>query len=45
MGGNAEREALKKAYPSKKWAQQVDKMTESQVVAIYMRLRAQSKLK
>jgi hypothetical protein len=41
---NPERELLKKAYPSKQWAEKVDKMTKAQVVAITMRLRMQNKL-
>lgn len=40
-----ERETLKGVYPSKKWAQRVDKMTDSQVVAVYMRLKLQGKVK
>lgn len=39
------RELLKQAYPSPKWAKKVDKMSESQVVAVLMRLKAQGKLK
>jgi len=30
---------IKKAYPGKKWADRVDKMTDAQLVAIYMRLK------
>ena len=41
---NNPREELKRVYPSKKWAAKVDKMTESQVVAVYMRLKAQGKI-
>lgn len=44
MADNKERELLKTVYPSKKWATKVDKMSDSQVVAVYMRLRAQGKL-
>lgn len=44
MAGNQERELLKKAYPSKKWAEKVDKMSDSQVVAVFMRLKAQRKV-
>lgn len=43
--GNQEREALKRAYPkSTSWAEKVDKMSPSQVTAVYIRLRAQQKL-
>jgi hypothetical protein len=35
------RDAVKEAYRSKAWAAKVDKMSEDQVVAIYMRLKAQ----
>lgn len=45
MGGNKERELLKLAYPkSKKWADKVNKMPDSQVVAVYLRLKSQGKL-
>ena len=44
MASNQEREALKKAYPSKRWAEKVDRMSEAQITAIYIRLRAQGKL-
>lgn len=44
MASNQDRETLKKAYPSRKWAQKVDKMSDSQVVAVLMRLRAQNKI-
>lgn len=39
-----QREELKKIYPSKKWAEKVDKMSESQVAAVYLRLKQQSKV-
>lgn len=39
-----EREMLKKAYPSKSWARRVDKMSDSQIAAIFLRLRAQGKV-
>lgn len=39
-----ERELLKKAYPSKKWAAKVDKMSDSQVAAVYLRLKSQGKV-
>lgn len=40
-----ERQALKRAYPkSKLWHDKVDRMTDEQVTAIYIRLRAQRKL-
>lgn len=40
-----DRELLKSVYPGKKWADKVDKMSEGQVVAVIMRLRAQNKIK
>ena len=39
-----ERQLLKQVYPNKKWAERVDKMSDNQVVAVYMRLRVQGKL-
>lgn len=39
-----QREMLKQVYDSKKWAAKVDKMSDSQVFAIFMRLRQQNKL-
>lgn len=40
-----EREEIKKAYPkSKNWHARVDKMSEQQVIAIYIRMKAQGKL-
>lgn len=45
MSVHMEREQLKKAYPnSKSWAEKVDKMSPSQVTAIYIRLKSQGKL-
>lgn len=38
------REQLKGVYPGKTWAQKVDKMTETQVYAIYARLKRQGKI-
>lgn len=38
------REMLKKAYPSKAWAKKVEKMSESQVTAVYLRLKSQNKI-
>lgn len=38
------RQALKKAYPSKKWAVKVDNMSDGQVAAVYLRLKAQHRL-
>lgn len=44
MTTTQERELLKRAYPSKKWAEKVDKMADSQVIAVLMRLKAQGKI-
>lgn len=38
------REALKKVYSSDKWVQRVNHMSETQVEAIYLRLKQQNKL-
>jgi len=37
-----ERNALKKVYPSRKWAKKVDSMSDDQVFSIYMRLKAKN---
>lgn len=39
-----EREAVRKAYPTQKWAAKVDKMDDQQVFAIYIRLKKQNKV-
>jgi len=39
-----EREAIKQVYLSKKWATKVNKMTDAQVIAVYMRLKLQGKV-
>ena len=39
------REAVKNAYPSKKWARKVDRMDDAQVIAIYVRLCEQNVIK
>lgn len=39
-----QKEELKKVYPSKKWAERVDKMSEAQVAAVYLRLKRQGKV-
>lgn len=44
MPTKAMRAALKTVYPSKKWAQKVDKMSDAQVVAIYRNLQQQNKV-
>lgn len=44
MDDNQKREALKKVYSSKRWADKVDKMSPAQVTAIYLRLQAEKKL-
>lgn len=38
------REALKGAYPAKKWADRVDNMSDAQVTATYLRLKSQNKV-
>jgi hypothetical protein len=44
MNTKQKREALKGAYPGDKWAAKVDSMTDSEVVAIYLRLKKQGKV-
>lgn len=39
------RAALKKTYPGKSWAEKVDKMSDSQVLAVYNRLLYSKKLR
>jgi len=39
MVTHQERENVKRAYPSKRWADKVDKMSESQIAAVTLRLR------
>lgn len=38
------REALFAAYPGRRWRDRVMKMSDSQVVAVYMRLQSQGKV-
>lgn len=40
-----ERELLKEVYASKSWAEKVDKMSDAQVAAVYLRLKAQGAIK
>lgn len=45
MSGRIERERVKQAYPkSKAWASKVDKMTDSQVTAIFLRMKRERKI-
>lgn len=39
------RETLKKMYPNKKWSDKVDGMSDSQVIAVYVRLTEQNAIK
>jgi hypothetical protein len=40
------REAIKQVYPkSTRWAEKVNKMSEEQVTAIYLRFRSEGKLR
>lgn len=45
MANDKEREAVKAAYNSPHWRIKVNKMSDSQVVAIYKRLQSQGKIK
>ena len=38
------REAIKKAYPTKSWADQVKKMPDHQVIALFLRFKSQHKI-
>lgn len=46
MGSNSnkERALIKSVYNTDSWNRRVDKMSDAQVVAIYMRLKAAGKL-
>lgn len=44
MATQAEREAVKKIGRSDSWKAKVDKMSDAQVTAIYIRLKAEGKL-
>lgn len=44
MAANQEREAVKKIGQSPDWSAKVDKMSDAQVIAIYLRLKSQGKL-
>jgi hypothetical protein len=44
MNINHKREALKGAYSGDKWAKKVDGMSDSQVTAMYLRLKGQGKV-
>jgi hypothetical protein len=44
MAAQDERERLKALYKSKKWWDKVDKMTDSQAIAVFKRLRQQQKV-
>lgn len=39
MSAEREREFLKALYPSKRWAKRVNRMTDAQAVAIYLKKR------
>lgn len=40
----SQRELLKSVYPTRKWAEKVDKMTDGQVSAIVIKMRNEGKL-
>lgn len=44
MDSDKAREALKGVFRSKKWALKVNKMTDAQAIAIFMRLKQQQKV-
>lgn len=43
-GTNAKRQQLKQVYSTPTWARKVDRMSDGQVIAIFMRLRREGKL-
>jgi hypothetical protein len=45
MNTEQQRQELLKAYSSDSWKQKVSKMSESQIQAIYIRLKSQGKLR
>lgn len=44
MNDHQMREALKKAYPGKAWIEKVNKMSEPQVAAVYLRMKRENKI-
>lgn len=38
------RTAVRQAYYGQKWYDKVDKMTDSQIIAVYLRLKSQNKV-
>lgn len=44
MNSEQKRDALKRVYPGIEWQQKVAAMTNAQVSAIYLRLKAQKKV-
>jgi len=44
MGAEMERQAILRVYTSPAWNAKVAKMSDAQVVAIYLRMKAQNKL-
>lgn len=38
------RNLVKSRYPGKEWDKKVDKMSDAQVIAVYMRLKAQNQI-
>lgn len=45
MSQSAERMAVYNAYSGKEWHDRVNQMSDSQIVAIYMRLKLQGRIK
>jgi hypothetical protein len=44
MAAHSERQALKSLY-GKQWAARVDKMSDQQVIAIYLKFKSEGKIK
>lgn len=40
-----ERLAVSQAYPGEKWAQKVKNMSDTQITAVYLRLKTQGRIK
>lgn len=45
MGYDKERELIKALYPYQRWYDKVNKMSDAQIIALYMRFKAQGKLR
>lgn len=44
MSPQQQRLEIKKIYPGKNWSDKVDRMSDNQVIAVYLRLKGKGKL-